>query len=162
MSLLLFLRTPDLQDFAVQCRPDSLEPYLSYIQEKQLITQCDQGYDVAMNAPTLIFAFMSLGVPPVMSGDAQFERGSVAVARDPTGSVLGTDSTQCLDQLMEFARHQDQEAVKELMREGHLFSIESGSSVEILGFDSDEHAYKVRLIGSNKEVYLVKETVVNE
>jgi hypothetical protein len=112
-----------------------------------------------MNAPTLAFAFMSLGLLPVVSDEAQFARGSVAVARDPTGSVLGTDSTQSLVQLMEFARDQDQEAVKELVREGHIFSIESGSSVLILMFDSGEHAYKVRVIGSNKEIYLVKETV---
>ena len=115
-----------------------------------------------MKAPILTFAFMSLGLLPVMSDDAQFERGSVAVARDPTGSVLGTDSTQSLDQLMEFVRDQDQEAVKELTREGHLFSIKSGSSVEILGFDSGEHAYKVRVIGSKKEIWLVKETVFNK
>ena len=86
----------------------------------------------------------------------------VVVARDPTGSVLGTDSTQSLDQLMEFVRNQDQRAVKKLTREGHLFRIKSGSSVEILGFDSGEHAYKVRVIGSNKEIWLVKETVFNK
>jgi hypothetical protein len=112
-----------------------------------------------MNAPTLTVAFMSLGLLPVMSDEPQLERGSVAVARDPTGCVLAADSTQSLDQLMEFARYQDNEAVKELVREGHLFRIESGSSVIILTFDLGEHAYKVRVIGSNKEIYLVKETV---
>ena len=115
-----------------------------------------------MKAPILMFAFVSLGLVPVMSDDAQLERGSVVVARDPTGSVLGTDSTQSLDQLMEFVRNQDQRAVKKLTREGHLFRIKNGSSVEILGFDSGEHAYKVRVIGSNKEIWLVKETVFNK
>ena len=125
--------------------------------------QCDRGYNAAMNAPTLTFAFISLlGLLPVMSDEAQFARGAVAVARDPTGIVLGTDSIQKLNQLMDFARGQDPEAAKELMREGHLFSIESGSSVEILGFNSGEHAYKVRVIGSNKEICLVKETVFNK
>ena len=115
-----------------------------------------------MKAPILMFAFMSLGLVPVMSDDAQLKRGSVVVARDPTGSVLGTDSTQSLDQLMEFVRNQDQRAVKKLTREGHLFRIKNGSSVEILGFDSGEHAYKVRVIGSKKEIWLVKETVFNK
>lgn len=112
-----------------------------------------------MNARTLTFAFISLSLLPVFSDEAQLERGSLAVARDPTGSVLATDTTESLDQLMEFARYQDQEAVQELVREGHLFRIKSGSSVVILMFDLSEHAYKVRIIGSNKEVYLVKETL---
>ena len=115
-----------------------------------------------MNARTLTFAFFSLGVLPVSSDEAQLERGSVAIVRDPTGSVLATDNTQSLDQLIEFARIQDQEAVQELVRQGHLFSIESGSSVVILMFNPSEHAYKVRLIGSNKEAYLVKETVFSK
>jgi hypothetical protein len=112
-----------------------------------------------MNLPTLTLAFAFLGLLPVMSGEAQFESGSVVVARDPTGSVLGTDNTQSLDQLMEFARVQDQEGVQELARKGHLFSIESGTSVVILRLDIGEHAYKVRVIGSNQEIYLVKETL---
>jgi hypothetical protein len=41
----------------------------------------------------------------------------------------------------------------------HLFSIESGTSVVILRLDIGEHAYKVRVIGSNQEIYLVKETL---
>lgn len=112
-----------------------------------------------MNVLTLILAFAFLGLLPVISEEAQFESGSVVVARDPTGSVLGTDNTQSLDQLMEFARVQDQEGVQELAREGHLFSITSGTSVVILRLDIGEHAYKVRVIGSNQEIYLVKETV---
>lgn len=112
-----------------------------------------------MNALTLTFALMFVGLLPILADEAEIETGTVAVARDPTGSVLGTDSTQSLDQLMEFARVQDQEGVQELAREGHLFSIKSGSSVVILMLDLSQHAYKVRVIGSNQEIFLVKETV---
>jgi hypothetical protein len=112
-----------------------------------------------MNVRTLTFAFISLSLLSVIADEAQFECGSVAVARDPTGSVLGTDSTRSLEQLLEFARVQDQEGVQELAREGHLFSIKSGSSIVILMLDLGVHAYKVRVIGSNQEIFLVKETV---
>ena len=118
-----------------------------------------EGYGTAMNALALTFAFMSFGLLGVMAEESHFEYGSVAVARDPTGSVLGTDSTQSLEQLMEFARVQDEEGVQELVREGHLFSIKSGSRVVILMLDMSEHAYKVRVIGTNQEIFLVKETV---
>jgi len=52
----------------------------------------------AMKAFLLAFVFISFGLLPVISNDAQLKLGSTAVARDPTGSVLGTDSTQTLDQ----------------------------------------------------------------
>jgi hypothetical protein len=144
--------------------PDSIfEIYYCRVRKETILRmQRNRRHDAAMKAPILMFASMSLGLVPVMSDHAQLERGSVVVARDQTGSVLGTDSTQSLDQLMEFVRNQDQGAVKRLTREGHLFRIKSGSSVEILGFDSGEHAYKVRVIGSNKEIWLVKETVFNK
>jgi hypothetical protein len=115
-----------------------------------------------MKAPILMFAFMSLGLVPVMSDDAQLERGSVAVARDPTGYVLGTDSTQSLESAHGIRAQSRPGGSQKLTREAHLFRIKSGSSVEILGFDSGEHAYKVRVIGSNKEIWLVKETVFNK
>ena len=61
-----------------------------------------------MKAPILTFAFMSLGLVRVMSDDAQFvNAGQWPALVIPTGSVLGTDSTQSLDQLMEFVRDQD-------------------------------------------------------
>jgi hypothetical protein len=122
----------------------------------------NERYNSAMKVSFLTLALMFLGLLPVISDDTELVRGAVAVARDPTGSVLGTDSTQSLDQLMAFARDQDQESVEELTREGHLFSIRSGSRVEILAFDSNEHGYKVRVLGSNKEFWLVKETVFDK
>jgi hypothetical protein len=120
--------------------------------------QFDIGH-AAIRFVTFTLVLLISGLLPVISSETQLELGSVAVARDPTGSVLGTDSTQILDKLIEFARDQDEEAVKELTREGHLFGIKSGSEVEILSFDPAEHAYKVRLIGSNKEIWLIKETI---
>jgi hypothetical protein len=83
----------------------------------------------------------------------------MAVARDPTGTALGADSTQSLDKLMEFARGQDLKAIKELLREGHIVDIKSGSTVKILSFDSRGNAYKVRVFGSTKEIWLIKENV---
>ena len=113
----------------------------------------------AMKALFLAFVFMSCGLLPVISDDAQLKVGSMAVARDPTGTVLGTDSAQSLDKLMEFVRDQDQEAIKKLMRERHVVGIKSGSKVKILSFDSRENAYKVRVSGSTQEIWLIKETV---
>jgi hypothetical protein len=113
----------------------------------------------AMKALFLAFVFMSSGLLPVISDDAQLKVGSMAVARDPTGTVLGADSTQSLDKLMEFVRGQDLKAIKELMREGHIVDIKSGSTVKILSFDSRANAYKVRVFGSTKEIWLIKETV---
>jgi hypothetical protein len=112
-----------------------------------------------MKALFLAFVFMSLSLLPVISDDTQLELGSTAVARDPTGTVLGTDSTQSLDKLMEFVRGQDPEAIKDLMRQGHVVGIKSGSKVKILSFDSRENAYKVRLFGSTQEIWMIKETV---
>jgi hypothetical protein len=110
-----------------------------------------------MKAFFLAFVFMSLGLSPLIADDGPFKPGSLAVARDPTESVLGTDSTQNLDKLMDIARDQDQAAEKELLREGHVVEIKSGSKVQILGFDSDESAYKVRVFGSTKEIWLIKD-----
>jgi hypothetical protein len=45
---------------------------------------------------------------------------------------------------MEFVRGQDPEAIRDLMRQGHVVGIKSGSKVKILSFDSRENAYKVR------------------
>ena len=86
-----------------------------------------QGILLSMKVLFLAFVFMSCGLLPVISDDAQLKPGLMAVARDPTGTVLGTDSTQSLNKLMEFARDQDQEAIKQLMREGHVVGIKSGS-----------------------------------
>ena len=113
----------------------------------------------AMKALFLAFVFMSCGLLPAISDDAQLKAGSMAVARDPTGTVLGGDSTQSLDKLMEFVRGQDLKAIKELMREGHIVDIKSGSIVKILSFDSRANAYKVRVFGSTKEIWLIKENV---
>ena len=112
-----------------------------------------------MKALFLAFVFMSCGLLPAISDDAQLELGSMAVARDPTGTVLGTDSTQVLGKLMDFVRDQDQEGIKELKRERHLVGIKSGSKVKILSFNSGENAYKVRVFGSGKEIWLIKENV---
>ena len=113
----------------------------------------------AMKALFLAFVFMSSGLLPVISDDAQLKVGSMAVGRDPTGTVIGADSTQSLDKLMEFVRGQDLKAIKELMREGHIVDIKSGSTVKILSFDSRANAYKVRVFGSTKEIWLIKENV---
>ena len=113
----------------------------------------------AMKALFLAFVFMSSGLLLVISDDAQLKVGAMAVARDPTGTVLGADSTQSLDKLMEFVRGQDLRAIKELMREGHIVDIKSGSTVNILSFDSRANAYKVRVFGSTKEIWLIKENV---
>jgi hypothetical protein len=113
----------------------------------------------AMKALFLVFVFMSCALLPVISDDAHLKVGSMAVARDPTGTVLGADSTQSLDKLMEFVRDQDLKAIKELIREGHIVDIKSGSTVKILSFDSRGNAYKVRMFGSTKEIWLIKETV---
>jgi hypothetical protein len=119
----------------------------------------ERGMLPAMKALFLAFAFMSCGLLPAISDDAQLKAGSMAVARDPTGTVLGGDSTQSLDKLMEFVRGQDLKAIKELMREGHIVDIKSGSTVKILSFDSRGNAYKVRVFGSTKEIWLIKENV---
>ena len=113
-----------------------------------------------MKAFFLAFVFLSVGLFPVFSDNPKLKPGSAAVASDPTGSVLGTDTTQALDQLMDSARNQDQEAIKRLKKGGHIVEIKSGSGVTILSFDSSENAYKVRLVGSNKVLWLVKENVV--
>ncbi|MBV9298561.1 MAG: hypothetical protein JO066_06250 [Verrucomicrobia bacterium] len=113
-----------------------------------------------MKALFLAFILISVALLPVISDAAQLEIGSMAVARDPTGTVLGTDSTQSLEKLMDFVRNQDQQGIKELRRHGHLVDIKSGSKVKILSFDSGENAYKVRVFGSGQEIWLIKETVL--
>jgi hypothetical protein len=125
----------------------------------RLRTQWKGGYASCMKALFLAFVFMSCGLLPAISDDAQLKAGSMAVARDPTGTVLGADSTQSMDKLMEFARGQDLKAIKELLREGHIVDIKSGSTVKILSFDSRGNAYKVRVFGSTKEIWLIKENV---
>ncbi len=80
----------------------------------------------AMKALFLAFVFMSCGLLPAISDDAQLKAGSMAVARDPTGTVLGADSTQSLDKLMEFARGQDLKAIRELMREATSSTLRAG------------------------------------
>jgi hypothetical protein len=118
------------------------------------------GMLLLVKAFLLTLLLMSVGLSPVISDDAKLKPGSSAVATDPTGSVLGTDSTQTLDQLMDFVRNQDLEAVKKLKKEGHVVEIRDGSRVTILSFDSSKNAYKVRMFGSNKELWLIKENVV--
>ena len=113
-----------------------------------------------MKAFFLAFVLLSVGLFPVFSDNPKLKPGSAAVANDPTGSVLGTDSSQALDQLMDSARNQDQEAIKRLKKKGHIVEIKSGSGVTILSFDSSKNAYKVRVVGSGKELWLIKENVV--
>jgi hypothetical protein len=108
----------------------------------------------------LAFVLLSVGPFPVFSDNAKLKPGSAAIASDPTGSVLGMDSTQALDQLMDSARNQDQEAIKRLKKAGHIVEIRSGSRVTILAFDSSKNAYKVRVAGSDKELWLIRENVV--
>jgi hypothetical protein len=135
-----------------------LEHFLARPLLEAIVTE---GHSSLLKMKTLFLALivLELGLSPVISDVAQLEVGSMAVARDPTGSVLGTDSTQSLDKLTEFARDQDPEAVKKLMREGHVVGIKNGSKVRILWFDSGENAYKVRVFGSTREIWLIKENV---
>jgi hypothetical protein len=107
----------------------------------------------------LAFVFVSFGLSPVIADEVQLKVGTTAVARDPSGSVLGVDTIQSLNQLMELARNQDPGAVKKLKGEGHIVDIKNGSRVTILLFDSGNNAYKVRVSGSAKEVWLIKENV---
>jgi hypothetical protein len=107
----------------------------------------------------LAFAFIAFGYWPVIAGDAQLKAGSIAVARDPSGSALGMDSVQSLNQLMELARNQDQDAVRKLKGQGHVVEVKNGARVTILSFDPGNNAYKVHVSGSTKEVWLIKENV---
>jgi hypothetical protein len=80
----------------------------------------------------------------------------------PTGTVLGTDSTQNPDKLLDLVRNQDQDGIKQLRRGGQFAGIKSGSKVKMLSFDSGQNAYKERVFGSGKEVWLIKESLFAE
>ena len=106
-----------------------------------------------------IFAIATIAVSSLKADDL-IARGAVAVANDPTNELaFGTDTTKSLDRFMQCVRDLDPRAIEQLYSEGHVIGVPNGSKVEILDFDSGEHAYKVRVIGSTKEVWLIKELV---
>jgi hypothetical protein len=109
-----------------------------------------------------IFAIATIAVSSLKADDL-IARGTVAVANDPTNKIaFGTDTTQSLHMFMEFVRELDPRAIEQLYLQGHVIGIPNGSKVQILDFDSGEDAYKVRVIGSTKEVWLTKELVSAE
>jgi hypothetical protein len=86
-----------------------------------------------------------------LKADDHIPRGSIAVANDPTNQVaFGSDSTKSMDKLMKY------------MQDRHVIAVPNGSKVKILDFDSGENAYRVRVIGSTKDVWLIKELVSKE
>ena len=109
-----------------------------------------------------ILAIATIAVSSLKADDF-IARGAVAVANDPANQVaFGTDTAQSLHMFMEYVRELDPRAIEQLYSEGHVIGVPNGSKVEILDFDSGEHAYKVRVIGSTKEVWLIKELVSAE
>ena len=65
-----------------------------------------------------------------------------------------------MDKLMKYMQDRDYGAVRQLYSQGHVIAVPNGSKVEI--FDSGENAYRVRVIGSTKDVWLIKELVSKE
>jgi hypothetical protein len=112
-----------------------------------------------------VFFILTIATIAVSSLEADdlIASGAVAVANDPTSEIaFGTDTTQSLHKFMEYVRELDPRKIEQLYSEGHVIGVPNGSKVEILDFDPGEHAYKVRLIGSTKEVWLIKELVSAE
>jgi hypothetical protein len=98
-----------------------------------------------------------------LKADDHIPRGSIAVANDPTNQVaFGSDSTKSMDKLMKYMQDRYYGAVRQLYSQGHVIAVPNGSKVKILDFDSGENAYRVRVIGSTKDVWLIKELVSKE
>jgi hypothetical protein len=73
--------------------------------------------------------------------------------------VFATDTTQNLDTFMRDVHEHDTNAMKELFSDGHLIAIDNGTDARILDYNIDEHAYQVRVFGSNHPVWVIEEVV---
>jgi hypothetical protein len=107
---------------------------------------------------TLALALAALAI--ANTAFAGIPAGTEVIINDPTNAlVFCADSTKNLNQIMTDAEAQNWDALKELISEGHVISVKNGTHAETIEFDPSEDAYKLRVSGLNRAVWVIQQFV---
>jgi hypothetical protein len=109
----------------------------------------------------LLAIILAAGMQAVSSQASDYiPTGSSVIISDPTNTVcFGADTIASLDLFMTDIADKNTDALKGLLSEGRLIPIKNGSKATTIGFNRNENAYKVRVFGSNKAVWVTKDLV---